>query len=90
MTLARAHVMLTSIVWVAHPEERRGRSRLQREIVEYLRREGRARLGVIAGALPSGASRRAVQRDLYRLRDAGVIDCEGVGRGAFWIIRGHG
>lgn len=63
-------------------------SPLQQEILEYLAGAGPAQLKQMVEALPSRPLPRTVTDNLQTLRNLDLVELQGWGRGARWMLRG--
>ena len=61
---------------------------LQRAILGLIEREGPLALRELAGRLEDAPPHRALRAEMYRLRDQGLVEAVGRGRGATWRLRG--
>jgi ATP-dependent DNA helicase RecG len=61
---------------------------LQRELLDVLAQIGSSQLKQIMASLGSETPARTVQDNLQVLRRFGLVDTTGVGRGAYWRLKG--
>lgn len=59
----------------------------QREILQVLGEEGSAPLRQIREELGESVATRTLQKDLAHLRNLGLVDSEGWGRGAYYVLK---
>lgn len=62
-------------------------SPLQRELLSVLGNEGSMALSEIMECLEIDAAKRTVQKDLSTLRDLKMLELQGHGRGARWVLK---
>ena len=63
---------------------------LQRAILGLIEREGSLALRELTARIEDAPPHRALRAELYRLRDQGLVEVVGRGRGATWRLRGTG
>jgi ATP-dependent DNA helicase RecG len=60
----------------------------QQELLEIIARTGPALLGDIRSHLSADIPQKKLQQNLHALREFGLIQLDGLGRGAFWKLQG--
>jgi ATP-dependent DNA helicase RecG len=61
---------------------------LQQELLEIVADSGPALLGEIQEAMQTEVTPRVLQRNLQTLRELGLLELKGLGRGAHWALQG--